>query len=207
MPNPMLRKARNLKNLQATARAVNDANREDERVEIVTDHMVETISKIHIHKNNYRDVPDDLKLYAVSLVMMGYKYKAVGEALNVSPQAVKLWCVGDTVDPIVLADFTERLQQSLKMKLWIGATAAFNAAHDPEKMDKSSSLQLNTMMCQDVEKARLMDSKSTESVEMLHIHVNNINDKHDALNAQIDAKKARLAKLEAILDVKSEVVA
>lgn len=134
--------------------------------------------------------PDELKIFAKTLWLKGYKRDTIAEILRVGRTSIHTWINDPHVDALMNKELADAIKSNLVSDLYIKAHKLFSVGSEDERMDKSSTLQLYSSAGIAIDKARMLAGESTQNVA--HVH-----QRRDQFTDQVSEKDDELLKLEA----------
>jgi|TARA_R100000093_G_scaffold67268_1_gene38611 hypothetical protein len=141
--------------------------------------------------------PDEVKVFAKTLVIQGYTYQQVADICQVGRTTVNSWMNDPNIDLLGNTDLADKIKDRMASDLLIKSQMAFNQAMRPDKVEKASTLQLASTGGIMFDKARLLKGESTQNVAMAHGRINEY-------KGDIGEKEDDVMKLEAELALLEE---
>jgi hypothetical protein len=140
--------------------------------------------------------PDELKVFAKTLVLQGYNYQQVADICQVGRTTVHGWLNDPNIDQLANNELADKVKERMASDLLIKSQIAFNKAMDPDKMEKSSTLQLASAGGIMFDKARLLKGESTQNVAMAHGRIEEYKDDIGEKESEVMKLEAEIALLE-----------
>lgn len=160
---------------------------DQERFRDIQEYIINNFPDQKKKKNKF---PEELKIFAKTLVLKGYQYSQVADILGVGRTTVIDWMNDPYIDQLCNNDLAESVKTRMASDLIIKSQIAFNAAMTPEKIEKSSTLQLASAGGIMFDKARLLKGESTQNIATANTRINEF-------HSDIDEKESDILKLEA----------
>ena len=162
---------------------------EDETVRDILTRAREHFGKVGKH-------PDELKVLALTLRSANYSYPQIATIIGVGRTTVMDWVNRPTYDNVGLSELATGIKERMASKLYVNSNQIFNAAMDDDKIDKASHLQLVTSGSIMIDKARLMEGKSTENISMMYQRSDNFDDRKQEITNEILDIEGEIITLE-----------
>ncbi len=162
---------------------------EDETVRDILKRARERFGKVGKH-------PDELKVLALTLRSANYSYDKISAIIGIGKTTVSDWIRRPSFDNVGLSELANGIKERMASQLYINSNQVFNAAMEDDKIDKASHLQLVTSGSIMIDKARLMEGKSTENISMMYQRSDNFDDRKEEITNEILDIEAEIITLE-----------
>ena len=168
-----------------------------EQYEAIKKAQTFVLENIPAQKKQGDKFPDELKVFAKTLVIQGYTYQQAADICRVGRTTVHEWMNDPYIDQISNTELSDTIKTRMASDLIIKSQIAFNAAMTPEKIEKSSTLQLASAGGIMFDKARLLKGESTQNIATANTRINEF-------HSDIDEKESDILKLEAEIAILDE---
>lgn len=145
--------------------------------------------------------PDEIKIFAMVLKQACYTFEEIAAICKVSKRTIQDWHYDPRLDTFELKGLADEIRKRFSDKLYFCSQTAFNEAMSDEKLKKANFQQLVWGASVMLDKARLLENKSTENVAHLHQSMESFSSTKDVLRQRLLENRDELDKLKAKLDV------
>lgn len=145
--------------------------------------------------------PDEIKILALSLRQLTYSWVQIASICGTSPDTVQDWYYNPKFDTFELKKLSDAVKERLSDRLYLNSNTLMNHAMKDEKLAKANLQQLTWAMGVMIDKARLLENKSTENVSHIHSKAEGYNSKRETLRNEMLEAQAELNTLKEKSDI------
>ena len=149
---------------------------------------------VQAYKNKVSEYPTEIKILAYALHAQGKSLRTIASSLGIKAHST----IADWVHQIELAPPAEaalliqQIKKTMADKCYMTANRVSNRITD-EDIEKASLVQKTTAIGTLIDKARLLEGKSNNNIEVHYEQVDRLGDEESRLKLEIEALEAELS--------------